>query len=296
MSTLSQADLISAQTDFADLLNTVRVKEGHLALTPQATGPATHALENLGKTRISFGHPRDSLVRLKPALFKAVGLQLDAMQAAIAKNEYFYYLTLAVSMVPGDAVQYEQIKCELELGPSGDDAPIIHTMFPAAEWKKVMEWGAGLSLGLNADLSWSAVLDPMDPLQLGLFNQLPAELKAKVQNKNEYKGYIAFPAFSFQLGRADIAATGVGNTFGYWDIQKPDLKQVQTVKFGLVFKVPKSVTKVSLVGKATAQTSKNWLFSNLKPLFNSLKPEQQDRVTKGLPLGDYKEWELVLPD
>lgn len=295
MSQLSQDDLLTAQIEFQDLLAAVRQKETQLSFDTRSVGPISSTLENLGRTRVSLGPPRDSLVRLKPKLFKAVGVEFDPVQVEKMKSENFYYMTVTVSMVPGDAVQYDQLKCELAFGPEGSNAPIIHTMFPAPEWKEIMAWGAELSLGINADLSWSLVFDPENLAQLDLYNQLPAALKARANNKNQYAGYIAIPAFSYQLGRADIAATGVGNTFGFWDIQKPELKRTQTVKFGLVFKVPKTVKKVQLTGKTKAETSKNWLFSNLKPLLNSLTRSQQDFVSKGIPNGDYAEWELELP-
>ena len=295
MANLTDQDLVTARADYEDLLATVRAKEGHLSTRSVSGGRATKALEELGRTQIKFGHPRDTLIRLTPKLFKSTGFELDALQKKKMQSENFYYLTMVISMVPGDAVKFDQIKCELEFKKSGPDAAIIHSMFPAPEWKEILKWGGRLDLGLDANMSWNMAAGLDTPEQLKKFAQLPAELKAKVTNKNKYKGFIVIPAFSYSLGRADIAATGLGNTFGYWDIQKPELKQTQTAKFGLIFKVPKTIRTVTLVGKAVAHTSSNWLFANLKTLINSLSPNQQEHVAHGWPLGDFQPWKLTLP-
>lgn len=295
MSKINNDDLLAAQSDFQSLLETVRLNEGHMGASSATPGEIARELEKMGQTRIKLGHPRDNLVLLEPSLFKAVGVQLDPIQKKKQKNENFYYMTVAVSMVPGDGVFYDQLKCELEFGPEGDDSPIIHSIFPSPEWKEVLKWGAELNLSLNADLSWAIGLDLDDPTQISLFNALPKEIQAKVKNKNTYKGLIVIPSFSYSLGRAEITATGDGNTFGYWDIQKPELQQTQTVKFGLIFKAPKTVTQVTLKGKAVARVSRNWLVGNLKPLLSSLTEPQKKQVANGYPAGDYFDVTLKLP-
>lgn len=296
MSQLNNIDLVSAQANFVELLETARLKQGHMSAGAKSKGSVVVALEELGKTEIKFGDPNASLVHLKPALLKKVSLELDFIQKERLKTDNFYYMTMAVSMRPGDAVVYDQLKCELEFDAIKDNQfPIIYKMFPGPEWKAIMQWGGELSLGLGADFNWDINLDLDKPEILALFNQLPSAIKAKIKNRNNYKGFITVPSFSYNMGRAEITATGEGGKFGYWDIQKPELKQTQTVNFVIVFKVPKSVKKVSLTGKTTAETSKNWLFSNLRPLLHSLTRSQQETVAKGLPLGDYQQWNLKLP-
>jgi len=296
MSQLNNDDLVSAQENYLNLLETARLKQGHMSAGATSKGSTVVALEELGNTRITFGHPEANLVHLTSGLLKKMGLELDAIQKARLKTDSFYYLTIAVSMIPGDAVVYDQLKCELEFEASdGNRVPIIYKMFPGPEWKAIMQWGGELTLGLGADFNWSINLDLEKPEVMTFFNQLPATIQAKVQNKNNYKGAIKIPSFSYSMGRAEISATGEGNTFGFWDIQKPELKQSQTINFVMVFKAPKSVKKVKLTGKTTAGTSKNWLFSNLKPLLSSLSKSQTETVKKGLPLGDYQEWDLKLP-
>lgn len=296
MSLLDREELANAQADLDGLLTVAQVQEGHMAArSGQRKGPTTQALENLRKTRVTFGQPRDSLVHLNPKLFTSLGINLDPIQQEKLKTENFYYMTIPVSMIPGDAVNYDQIKCRLEFGPQDENVAIVFSMFPEAHWKEVLKYGAELNVGLNADLTWGVGLGLDHPDIERLQKLLPAEVQGNVRNKNDYKGFIVIPAFSYSLGRPDIVATGVGSHFGYWDIQKPELKQTQTIKFGMIFKVPKKIKKVLLTGVTAAETSKNWLFSNLKPLFNSFSAAQRERVAKGIPLGDFVEWELKLP-
>lgn len=286
--------LMTDQKAFIDLLDTVKIKESHMGVAT-SPGVGQRALENMGKTQLTIGHPRDNLVRLTPKLFKAVGVNLDLIQKTKLKSENFYYMTIAISMVPGDAVVYDQLKCTFALGLKGNNTPIIHSIFPNSEWKEIMKWGGKLNLDLKADLSWGLGLDLSNTNQLQIYDQLPQDIKVKVNNKNQYKGFIVIPAFSYEMGRADIVAVGPGSDTAIWDIQKPEIKQTQWIKFGIIFKVPKTTKKITINGRTTARVSKNWWFSNLKPLLNSFSKSQQEWIGDGSPLDISRTWQLDLP-
>ncbi len=299
MSQLNNTDLIECQAALKSIAQTVQIAEGNLgsAKGDHKVSPAETALQRLDQTRISLGNPRDNLVRLTPRLFTAINVELDPIQKAMLAGNNFYYMTVAVSMIPGNGVQFSQLKLELDFEPKGSNEPLVHSMFPTAAWKDVITYGAGLSLGLNARLQWSAGLDSdkaAEALKQAHVN-LPGEVSANVSNKNKYSAFITIPDFSYNMGRAEIEAAGEGNSFCYWLFEKPELKESQNVKFGMVFKTPKKVKKVNLTGKIKAQTSMPWLTANLRAVFNALNPNQQNAIRSGLVLGDYKEWEVSLP-
>ncbi len=160
----------------------------------------------------------------------------------------------------------------------------------------MLKLGANINVGLNGNLDWVAGVDI--PLK-----NFSTKLKAKLANNNDLKAFITIPEYSFELGRADIAATGEGNSECFWRVEKPDLKKVQTSRFGVVFKVPKGTEKISLKGMVAVEPDFNWLTSYLKYVFEALNQKfkeflvLQDEQRKGkqrLPIGDHEKWTLRL--
>ncbi len=294
MSQLTNEDLVAGQQTLQGIIQAVEIRT---TADERDTGPASAALKRLDQTRIDLGSPRDNLTRLTPTLFEAVGVKLNPLQKKQLSDRNFYYMTISVSMVPGSGVQFSQLKVEFDFEPKGEKEALVHTLFPNRAWKDVIHWGAGLKLGMDANLDWSLGLDManLPPEVKQAIDKLPGELSSQINNKNEYKAVIDIPEFTYKLGRAEIEATGEGNSFCYWNIEKPELKETQTAQFGIIFKAPKKVRKITLTGKAKATTSMPWLTTSLQNVFSALSKKYQDEVEKGLPLGDLKTWELTLP-
>jgi hypothetical protein len=205
------------------------------------------ALQGLRETKVFFGTPRDNLIHLTPNLFQSVGADLSEVRKRQMREDFdFYYMTLTVSMQPGRGAQFTRVECELDFGPKGPSEPIVQSIFPKSEWKEVLNWGGGMKMGLNGNLESVAGVD-MKALPKGLLEKLPGQIKAKIVNKNKLEAFIAIPDYVYKLGRSEIAAMGEGNSRTFWRIEKPDLKEAQTVQFGVVFKVPKGTTAIELV-------------------------------------------------
>lgn len=293
--------LQESQELLQELFEEVKAQEGTLA-GGTALGIGGQALEDLSKTEITFGNPHNELIRLTPELFEEVGVELKPIHKSQMQSQYdFYYMTLNVSMVPRRGVQFQRLECKLDFGPKGAEEPIIHSFFPTSEWKKVLHWGGGMNLGLNGNLEWSAGVDTPEEIA-GI--EMPAHVKSNIANKNGLKAFIVMHDFLYKLGRTEIAATGEGNSLCFWRIEKPDLKEVQTVKFGVIFKVPQGTTTVDLIGKAQVEPNFNWLFTQIENVFDALTEKLQalfqldDNERKGkqhLPVGAHEKWTLTLP-
>ena len=203
-------------------------------------------------------------------------------------------MTLTVSMQPAPGAEFSKVECALDFSPKGANEPIIQTIFPKSEWREMLKLGADINVGLNGNLDWVAGVDV--PLK-----NLSGNLKARVVNNNDLKAFLAIPEYSFELGRADIAATGEGNSECFWRVEHPDLKKVQTSRFGVVFKVPKGTESIALKGVVAVEPNFNWLTANLKYVFEALsqtfKDLLQDEKRAGkqrLPIGDHEKWTLTL--
>ncbi len=256
-------------------------------------------LQQLRETKISFGNPYDNLIRLTEQLFQEIGVELSQINRQQMEKKFdFYYLTLAISMQPAPGTEFSKVECALDFSPKGQGEPIIQTIFPNSEWRAMLKMGANINVGLNGNLDWVAGIDV--PLE-----KFSAELKAKVVNNNDLKAFIAIPEYTFELGRADIAATGEGNSECFWRIEHPELKKVQTTRFGVVFKVPKGTNTVTLKGMVAAEPNFNWLTTNLKYVFEALSQKFKDLLIlqneqrtgrNRLPLGDHEKWTLTLTE
>jgi hypothetical protein len=297
---IEPSDLQSSAEMLDQLLKEVAKQEGRLS-GGRKLGVGEDTLQKLKETLVRLGNPRDSLVRLTPALFKSVGVELRDIWKKQMKEEYdFYYITLPVSLQPGPGVQFVELECRFTFGPEGSEDPIIQSFFPTSEWKDVLEWGAGMKLALDGDLSYNMGIDGT-VLQN---RQIPQQIKAKVFNANELQGFIAIPDFRYNLGRAETVAGGTGSNICFWRIQKPSLRQLYDVPLSAIFKVPQTVQTLHLTGMAAAKPSFAWLTANLRDVYEYLSEQgksllrMKDSERQGkdwLPKGDAEEWTLHLP-
>ncbi len=289
--------LQESQELLQELFEEVKAQEGTLGDEGEL-GKNAEKIKCWIDTKVNFGNPRDKLIRLTPKLFEEVGVELDAISRQQMQDQYdFYYMTLTVSMRLGSSrVQFQRLACELDFDPKDTEGPIVHSIFPTSEWKEVLQWGGGMNLGLNSNLEWSAGVDTPEEIA---GTDMPAHVKANIANKNSVRAAIVMPEFSYKLGRAEIAATGTGNSECFWRIDKPELQQAQTVQFGVVFKVPQGTTTLDLTGITWGEPSLPWLTADIRDVFEFLSAKWQTLFRQGDPKslakGDNEQWSLALP-
>jgi hypothetical protein len=141
-------------------------------------------------------------------------------------------------------------------------------------------------------------------MDVGQVEALPGRVQARVSNADALNALIVVPDYAFSLGRAEIAASGEGNSECFWRIERPDLQQTQTVTFGVVFKVPQAVSTITLTGLVAAEPSMSWLTAHLRNVFEGLNERWQQflrraagagEASERLPVGDHETWTLALP-
>ena len=298
---LSDRDLTNSGQLLNRFVEEVSAEEGTLSGGTRL-GVASEALQQLKKTKISFGNPYHNLSRLNEEGFREMGIELSEIEKKQMKDRFdFYYMTLPVSMHPGRGVQFTRVECHLDFGPKGKNEPVVHSIFPRSEWRELLRLGRKLDLGLDGKLEWTLGSN----LSEATASEVPADIKGRLVNKSEFKAIIAFPDYSYELGRTEIAATGEGNSECYWRIDKPELHKAQTVHFGVVFKVPKEKTSIKLTGLAAVEPDFKWLTANIKDVFEFLsdkikrllRMKDSERKDKDrLPIGCCEKWSLKLPD
>jgi len=297
----SNRDLKDAQSLLSELQEEVFSEESTLSGGVNLV-VGSGAVEALRRTNVSFGNPRNDLIRLTEKLFDDVRVPLNDICKRQMKEQFdFYYLTLALSIQSGRGIDFSRVECLLSLGPKGDEEPIIHAIFPKAEWRDLLQLGGSVNLALRGNLDWGL---GVDPVVLNGLSHLPGNLKASVGSSNSLNAYVTVPNYTFKLGSTKIAATGEGHSDCFWRIEKPILEGNQTVQFGIVFKVPKGQTSIDLTGTAIVEPDISWLLKKLSNVFEYLSdkfkqlflmPESNRKGKDRLPLGDSETWHLVLP-
>ncbi|WP_287255063.1 hypothetical protein [Moorena sp. SIO4E2] len=210
-------------------------------------------------------------------------------------------MTLTVDLRPERAARFWRLTCQLDFSPKGSGEPIIQSLFPTQQWRSVMSFGVGMEVGLNGNLDWMMGVDSSQ-LAAELAELLPGELKANVGNKDNFKAFLAIPAYRYELGHPEILTNGEGNSTCYWRIQDNELQKIGTAKFAIVFKVPKGTESITLRGTAWAEPDLNWLTADIRLVLEDLsdrlkqllrqKNEVADRFARGV---DREEWTLTLP-
>ena len=298
---LSAQDLAEAQDLLTALSTEVEEQESTLAGGTKL-GLGGTALQALRDTRVTFGNPANHLIRLTPALFEAVGVEVNEIWRRQMRTQFdFYYLTLTVSLQPGRGTQFRRLECSLDFGPKGSDEVIVQRLFPTSSWKEILSAGGAITLALDGKLDWSVGL--AQPAAFNLAN-VPAEVQAQVANTNALNAFVTLPSYTFTLGRTEIAATGEGNSTCFWRLEPVNVRETHSVQFALVFKVPQGTRSITLTGLVAVEPEMRWLRSCVRgvaaflshPLRALLQQPDEERSGKArLPLGDHEEWTLTLP-
>jgi hypothetical protein len=162
-----------------------------------------------------------------------------------------------------------------------------------------MSFGVGMEVRLDGNLDWNVGVDSSQLAQL--LQSLPGELKANVGNKDNFKAFLAIPAYRYELGHPEILTNGEGNSACYWRIQDQELQKIGTAKFAIVFKVPKGTESITLRGTAWAEPDINWLTADIRDVFGELSDQlkqllrQKNKEASRFARGDAEEWTLTLP-
>ncbi|NEO03429.1 MAG: hypothetical protein F6K50_51475, partial [Moorea sp. SIO3I7] len=159
-------------------------------------------------------------------------------------------------------------------------------------------FGVGMNLAINSHLDGSIGIDSTE---LAEFTTIPAELKANVGNKNELKAFIVIPEYAYEAGHFEIISQGEGNSKCYWRIEEPEIQNIPTVQFAIVFKVPKEIKSINLRGIAWGEPDMNWLTADIRDVFSDLADRLQtlirnkNKAAIKFSRSDVKEWILKLP-
>jgi hypothetical protein len=282
----------------SELLEEVQRWEGTLTGGTKL-GSGAAAVTNLKDSKVSLGNPKDKLTLLTEATFQETGTELSSIYRQQMQDQYdFYYLTLRVELRPKPTAQFWRLICELDFGPKGEQEPILQSVFPNEKWRSVLSVGVGMDIGLNGNLDWTAGVDTS--ALTAVLEQVPGEIKGEITNKNEFKAFVAMPAYKYEFGLFEILTTGVGST-AYWRIQDEALKKTGMIEFATVFKVPKAVQELELVGKAWVEPDVNWLFADVRDVAGELSDRfkqlfrNKEEAASRFARWDAERWQLQLP-
>jgi hypothetical protein len=280
-----------------ELFEEVQKWEGTLSSRGELARGAA-AVQSLMETKVYFGNPNDKLILLTEETFKEVGVELNSIYRQQMRDTYdFYYMTVNVDLRPKPGAKFWRLLCELNFISEAGNEPIVQTIFPESKWQSLMKFGVGMNLGLNENLEWNVGVDTSTFAELV---NIP-NFKANVSTKNELKAFVVVPDYAYEGGFFEIIAQGPGSSKCYWCIEEADIQQMTTVKFAIVFKVPKKCKSIKLHGTVWAEANMDWLFADVRDVFGEFKEtlknlfKNKNEAAKKLSRGEEKEWNLTLP-
>ncbi len=283
---------------FTELFEEVQKWESPLSTRSTQLSKGAAAVQDLMQSKVSFGNPSDKLILLTEEIFKDVGVELNSIyRRQMRETHDFYYMTVTVDLRPKPGAKFWRLSCQMDFSPKGEKEPIVQTIFPESKWQSLMSFGVGMNLALNENLEWNVGVDTSAFAELV---KIP-DIKASISTKNELKAFVVVPDYPYEAGAFEIIAQGSGSSECFWRIEESDIQKMTTVKFAIVFKVPKDSESITLRGVVWAEANMDWLFATVRDAFSemgerfkSLFRNKGEEINK-LSRGDEKEWVLTLP-
>lgn len=290
-------DLERAGRLLDDLFEAVKSQESELGggETEDLTRGAT-AVKRLKETTVTFGNPKGRLIPLTGEGFQAKGVKLNYEIQQLMNRYDFYSMVISVDPHPQPSVLISKLVCRLDFGPKGQEEPIVHRIIPDSKWQTVVSSGVNLGMGLDAKLD---VAVGVDASQLSKIANLPDydQFKASVGTKDKFKAFIVLDGLNYNFGKFNLFAQGEDNSECYWRLEKPEIQGIATVKFDIVFKVPKGWESIDLTGTVWIEPSIDWLNGEFTDVFIRDLPDHlrdlfgsRDRAAKSFAVGNEEKW------
>lgn len=299
---INPPDFKDAENLLNDLFDCVKSKESELAGgEAQKLREGATAVQRLKDTTVTFGDPRSRLIPLTVEGFQAKGVEVNYDIRQLMNQYDFYSMVISVDPRPQPSVLISTLECQLEFGTKSNQNPIIHRIIPDSKWQTVVKAGVKLDLGLDANLD---VRVGVDASELTKITHLPDydNFKAAVGTKDEFKAFMVLDGLNYNCGRFNLFAQGEDNSQCYWRMEKPEIQDQATVKFDIIFKVPKGWKSVDLIGNVWIEPSIDWLNGELTDVIRDLPPYlknlfgNKEKAAKSFAVGIKEEWiKIMLP-
>ena len=294
-------NLDDAEDLLNDLFEEVKSKESELAGgEAQKITRGTTAVQRLKETTVTFGDPRSRLIPLTIEGFKEKGVTLDYEIQQLMNQYDFYSMVVTVNPRPQPSVLISRLVCQLDFSSKKKSKPIVHRIIPNSKWQTVVNTGVSLKMGLDANLDVAVGVDASEVAKIA---NLPDydRFKASIGTQDELKAFIVLEGLKYNLGNFIIFAQGEDNSQCYWRIEKPEIQERSTVKFNIVFKVPKKSKSIDLIGKVWIEPSIDWLNGELSKVLQDLPSYLKDifrskkKAAESFAVGKKETWNIQLP-
>lgn len=294
-------NLDDAEDLLNDLFEEVKSKESELAggETQELRRGAT-AVQRLKETTVTFGNPRSKLIPLTVEGFKAKGVELNYGIQQLMNQYDFYSMVVSIDPKPQPNVLISSLECHLDFGAKANEQPIVYRIIPDSKLRTLVNAGVSLNLGLDANLDVGVGVDASELIKIA---NLPDydRLKAIVGTKDELKAFIVLDGLNYKFGKFNLFAQGEDNSECYWRIEKPEIQDKSTVKFDIIFQVPKGWNSIDLIGKVWIEPSIDWLNGELSKVLQDLPAYLKDifgseeKAAKRFAVGKKEIWNIKLP-
>jgi len=235
--------------------------------------------------------PRLDVLPLSKKDFADRGLEVPPVVSGLMRRFDFYLLHFPITLFPKPGWGFGYLECIVEFNPGRPPAerPVAYQIFPEEEWQDVIRANQGLAMGVNENLEFKVDLE-----RLGAeLPDLSPMARAKVALKASGTAGLILGPFNYRIRRAKIQTGGRGNVKVRWRLDSEEYFEQEELRLGVVLQVPKTVSRVDIIGVLKAYRDFHLFTAHLRYLLRYVRERTRNFFEQGAPLSREGVWKDV---
>ena len=247
-------------------------------------------LRNLKEAQAFFS-PDLIVTQLSQQDFQARQLKPGQSIEKLMSTHHLYLIQVPVTLKPAFGWVFTRLECGVFFeGVGAGPGPKAHDIYPDDIWSQILQLHTQLQVGVNAELSFQAEIEPIK----ATYPPLSGEAKAHLAVSTSGNSQLVVGPFNCGVDRPKVLGRGRGNSKVFWQLDGEKYVQREEPYLAVILQVPHTTQAINAQGRLIAYHKFNFLEAHLADWKGVFREKLRSFFSNGLPLGDVAIWKNVL--